>query len=351
MYNTICVDLNQKIRRKVHRISPLLSNHNTLPLDSTANKSSLSTGISMAQSEKAEEILEKPHLTEEQAGQLVETLYGLKVTSLKPLDSYDDLNFYVKVDGPAAWARGYTLKVMNGTDSKNGGEFPKLVFYNICLPLIFLDCFHQDFSHPALHRPEFVWSLKCLPSLENYLHCLKEERHKDINREIILAFREKVLSRMDDLPHGVMHGDFNDLNVLVEEDPVTPSEYRVCGLLDYGDAIVNPYVFDLAIALMYFMSVVKDPITFGGHLVAGFESVRPLTPAEWDVLYYCVVARASQSYVLGHYTASIHPQNTEYLMVTAGSVWKFIDMWWQTPKEEIYKQCRDIQKSVGTQSD
>eukprot|EP00058_Branchiostoma_floridae_P009086 XP_002594574.1 hypothetical protein BRAFLDRAFT_77546 [Branchiostoma floridae] len=269
----------------------------------------------MAQSEKAEEILEKPHLTEEQAGQLVETLYGLKVTSLKPLDSYDDLNFYVKVDGPAAWARGYTLKVMNGTDSKNG----------------------------ALHRPEFVWSLKCLPSLENYLHCLKEERHKDINREIILAFREKVLSRMDDLPHGVMHGDFNDLNVLVEEDPVTPSEYRVCGLLDYGDAIVNPYVFDLAIALMYFMSVVKDPITFGGHLVAGFESVRPLTPAEWDVLYYCVVARASQSYVLGHYTASIHPQNTEYLMVTAGSVWKFIDMWWQTPKEEIYKQWRDIQ--------
>ncbi|XP_078615663.1 hydroxylysine kinase-like isoform X1 [Branchiostoma floridae x Branchiostoma japonicum] len=405
---------NQKIRRKVHRISPLSSNHNTLPLDSTANKSSLSTGISMAQSEKAEEILEKPHLTEEQAGQLVETLYGLKVTSLKPLDSYDDLNFYVKVDGPAAWAHGYTLKVMNGTDSKNGDlieaqnqmmtfladrgfpvprivpnlqgadmsleqllkkdngstshnivrlltYLPGTVYHNVPVTKrlaydagAFLAKIHEalrDFSHPALHRPEFVWSLKCLPSLENYLHCLKEERHKDINKEIIQAFREKVLSRMDDLPQGVMHGDFNDLNVLVEEDPVTPSEYRVCGLLDYGDAIVNPYVFDLAIALMYFMSVVKDPITFGGHLVAGFESVRPLTPAEWDVLYYCVVARASQSYVLGRYTASIHPQNTEYLMVTAGSVWKFIDMWWQTPKEEIYKQWRDIQKSVGTQSD
>ncbi|XP_078655616.1 hydroxylysine kinase-like isoform X1 [Branchiostoma floridae x Branchiostoma belcheri] len=73
----------------------------------------------MAQSEKAEESLEKPHLTEEQAGQLVERLYGLKVKSVKPLDSYYDMNFYVTVDGPAPWAHGYTLKVTNGTESKN----------------------------------------------------------------------------------------------------------------------------------------------------------------------------------------------------------------------------------------
>ncbi|XP_078692772.1 hydroxylysine kinase-like isoform X4 [Branchiostoma floridae x Branchiostoma belcheri] len=301
----------------------------------------VSTGISMAQSEKAEEILEKPHLTEEQAGQLVERLYGLKVKSVKPLDSYDDMNFYVTIDGPAPWAHGYTLKVMNGTDSKNedlieaqnkmmtfladrGFPVPRVVpnlqgrdmslqqllkkdngsySHNIVRLLTYLPgtVYHnapithhlayeagaflakvhkalKNFSHPALHRPDFVWSLKCLPSLEKYLHCLKEERHIEINREIIQAFREKVLPRMDDLQQG-------------------------------------------------------------------FESVRALTPAEWDVLYYCVVARASQSYVLGHYTASIHPQNTEYLMVTAGSVSKFIDMWWGTPKEEIYKQWRNIQNN------
>ncbi|XP_019636202.1 PREDICTED: hydroxylysine kinase-like isoform X2 [Branchiostoma belcheri] len=363
----------------------------------------------MAQSEKAEEILEKPHLTEEQAGQLVERLYGLKVKSVKPLDSYYDMNFYVTVDGPAPWAHGYTLKVTNGTESKNedlieaqnkmmafladrGFPVPRVVpnlqgrdmsleqllknenvsySHNIVRLLTYLPgtVYHnvpvthhlayeagaflakvqkalRDFSHPALHRPDFVWSLRYVPSLEKHLHCLKEDPHVDIIREIIQAFREKVLPRMDDLQQGVMHGDFNEQNVLVEEDPVTPSEYRVCGLLDYGGIIVDPYIFDLAIALMYFMSVVlKDPFSFGGQLVAGYESVRALTPAEWDVLYYCVAARALQSYVLGHYTASLHPENTEYLMFTAGSVWKFIELWWGTPKEEIYKQWRNIQNN------
>ncbi|XP_019636204.1 PREDICTED: hydroxylysine kinase-like isoform X4 [Branchiostoma belcheri] len=298
-------------------------------------------GISMAQSEKAEEILEKPHLTEEQAGQLVERLYGLKVKSVKPLDSYYDMNFYVTVDGPAPWAHGYTLKVTNGTESKNedlieaqnkmmafladrGFPVPRVVpnlqgrdmsleqllknenvsySHNIVRLLTYLPgtVYHnvpvthhlayeagaflakvqkalRDFSHPALHRPDFVWSLRYVPSLEKHLHCLKEDPHVDIIREIIQAFREKVLPRMDDLQQG-------------------------------------------------------------------YESVRALTPAEWDVLYYCVAARALQSYVLGHYTASLHPENTEYLMFTAGSVWKFIELWWGTPKEEIYKQWRNIQNN------
>ncbi|CAH1253573.1 HYKK [Branchiostoma lanceolatum] len=208
----------------------------------------------------------------------------------------------------------------------------------------------KDFSHPSLHRPDYAWNLTGLTSLDKYLHCLHDDRPvKEKIRKIVQTFGEKVLSRIDELPQGVVHGDFTDMNVLVEEESTHPGKYRICGLLDFGDVVVNPHVFDLAIALMHVMSVVTDPIAFGGHFLAGFESIRALTPAEWDVLYYCVIARASQSYVLGHYTASIHPQNTEYLMVTAGSVWKFIDMWWGTPKEEIYKQWRDVKAFIQNQ--
>ncbi|XP_078615744.1 hydroxylysine kinase-like isoform X8 [Branchiostoma floridae x Branchiostoma japonicum] len=314
----------------------------------------------MDQTDSTGEIVEKPSLTEEQATRLAERLYGFKVETLRPLDSYDDLNFHVIVDGDNSSPHGYTLKVTNGTDSQhedvfeaqnqmmtfladkglpvpqavpnllgdvmslenlrrsdNGGcsenlvrlltYLPGTVYHNVPMTLalayeagVFLAKVQEalkDFSHPALHRPNYTWSLAGVASLEKYTHCLHDDRAKEIITKIVQTFAKKVLPRMDELPQ------------------------------------------------------VRDPIVFGGHFLAGFESVRPLTPAEWDVLYYCVVARASQSYVLGRYTASIHPQNTEYLMVTAGSVWKFIDMWWQTPKEEIYKQWRDIQKSVGTQSD
>ncbi|XP_066278944.1 hydroxylysine kinase-like isoform X1 [Branchiostoma lanceolatum] len=370
----------------------------------------------MDQTDSTGETVEKPSLTEEEARRLIEERYGFKVKSLRPMNSYIDLNFHVKVEDDVSWPYGYTLKVTNGTFSRNRDVFeaqtqmttflehkgfpvpqavpnlrgevmsleslrgndngpcsenmvrlstylPGSILYDVPMTLslaydsgVFLAKVQealQDFFHPALRRPDNLWSLAGLPSLVKYLHCLKDERIKDEIRKIVHTFGEKVLSRMDELPQGAVHGDFNDQNVLVEEEPTHPGKYRICGLLDFDLIIFNPYVFDLAVGLMYLMSAVRDPndpITFGGHFLAGFESVRALTPVEWDVLYYCVVARALQSYVFGHHTASIYPENREYLMVTAGGLWKLIDRWWGTPKEEIYKQWRDIQKSLRNQS-
>ncbi|XP_078588985.1 hydroxylysine kinase-like [Branchiostoma floridae x Branchiostoma japonicum] len=370
----------------------------------------------MDQTDNTRTTVEKPSLTEEEATQLIERRYGFKVESLRPMNSYVDLNFYVKVaDNNLSWPHGYTLKVTNSTYSKNGDLFvaqtkmmtflahkgfpvpqavpnlrgevmsleslpgnnygrcsenmvrlltylPGSIYYDVPMTLsiaydagVFLAKVQealQDFSHPALHRPVMLWSLVSLPSLDKYLHCLTDNRVKGEIGKMVQTFEEKVLSRIDELPQGAVHGDFNDQNVLVEEDPTDPGKHRICGLLDFDLIIYNPYVFDLAIGLMYLMSVVRDPddpITFGGHFLAGYESVRPLTPVERDVLYYCVVARMLQSYVYGHHTASMYPENREYLLVTAGGLWKLIDRWWGTPKAEIYRQWRDIQKSIQNQ--
>ncbi|XP_067948459.1 hydroxylysine kinase-like [Watersipora subatra] len=68
----------------------------------------------------------KPHATDEDLKNVVESLYGLKVLSMKRLNGYDDLNIHVKVN-MSEWDNdniispcqyGYVLKVLNTLDSR-----------------------------------------------------------------------------------------------------------------------------------------------------------------------------------------------------------------------------------------
>lgn len=70
----------------------------------------------------------KPVMEEENAKALALKLFGLTVTSIKELNSYDDRNFLIQVESDstnphitAGRADGYVLKVTNTLDSKNAG--------------------------------------------------------------------------------------------------------------------------------------------------------------------------------------------------------------------------------------
>ncbi|XP_060709871.1 hydroxylysine kinase-like [Hemiscyllium ocellatum] len=74
----------------------------------------------MSSSEKP--VLIKPSLTEAQAVELVERLYGLKVSSVQPMPSYDDQNFHILVSEDQVTrdpSQSYVLKVMNTGDSED----------------------------------------------------------------------------------------------------------------------------------------------------------------------------------------------------------------------------------------
>jgi len=54
----------------------------------------------------------KPTVNQDQAGQLLQSLYSLTPNSVKEFNSYDDRNFYftVKESGDDIWPHGYILK-------------------------------------------------------------------------------------------------------------------------------------------------------------------------------------------------------------------------------------------------
>ena len=67
----------------------------------------------------------RPELSQEDASQLVEKLYGVKVKSISEQNSYDDKNYMVQLqqtwNNPhikTLWPHGYVFKVLNSMDSQ-----------------------------------------------------------------------------------------------------------------------------------------------------------------------------------------------------------------------------------------
>lgn len=95
--------------------------------------------------------------------------------------------------------------------------------------------------------------------------------------EILGSFSQNVLAKTDTLQGGIIHGDFNEQNIIV--DQWGDGEWRVSGVLDFGDACLSNYLFELAISMCYIMLDCKrnglDPIIGSGHILAGYKIVRP----------------------------------------------------------------------------
>ena len=78
-----------------------------------------------------------------------------------------------------------------------------------------------------------------------------------------------------DLPRGVIHADLFPNNVFFIKD-------RLSGLIDFYFACTDAFAYDLAICLnsWCFEADSSFNLTKGQALLAGYESVRPLEPAE-----------------------------------------------------------------------
>ena len=147
---------------------------------------------------------------------------------------------------------------------------------------------------------------------------------------------------------GVIHGDYNEQNILVtsKESLNSASEgpvYEVNGLLDFGDMMESYYVYEAGMTIMYLSvdSKMVDPLLVGGYVLAGYLSQMALNEVEWSVLKECACARYCQSLVLGAYSLSLDPSN-DYVVVTSKTGWDQLRKMWNAPKEWLYSQWQMI---------
>jgi len=376
----------------------------------------------------------KPQMDKTKAIEFVWELFGLKAENVKEFNSYDDRNFYFKVDPESEIENpyltketlnlnGYMLKVTNILDSKNASYIeaqnqmivhmaksdlevpvpvknkngltlsleelevksdnswesnndekaakkivnkhlvrllnfiPGKILYDIqpWLPRHFyeagvfaakMDNSLKSFEHPAYEGRNNIWYLNSIPQVKNFLHAVQDETRRKMCKDIFDAFEKEVLGKIDELEVGIIHGDFNEQNILVRQMKNDPDQWEIFSVIDFGDTNKNPIIFELGITIMYMMTQCKSihPNEAGGHVLAGYETIRTLPPIEMEVLRLCAAARYAQSLVMGAYSHQQDPTN-DYLLVTASTGWTNLTNFWNVSQEDLYKKWTEIKES------
>lgn len=98
--------------------------------------------------------------------------------------------------------------------------------------------------------------------------------------EIIEEFETKVLKNKDLFEKSIIHGDFNEQNIVVA---VNQEGWKIHGVLDFGDTQYSALVFELAIAITY-MVLQDKSLDAAGYVIAGYSTVRTIPEHEYEVL-------------------------------------------------------------------
>ena len=317
----------------------------------------------------------KPNLRVQDVEDLVFKLTGIQVQSVKQLDSYDDQNFLletksherlvlkisnsedtdfpdlleetnrlllhchdqgIKVPKPRVIHEDKTvtrvfikdtpgvkfaLRIMDFLPGKTLLEVLPLtskLLFDCGLSLAKLTKVMSSFKSPVLELRQTIWSLMSLDSILEILPSVDDQDNRDLVLQVIQTVNQEVLSKSSSLPSQLIHSDFNEANILVEEE-------QVCGIIDF-DVHFALRVFDIANLILYMILVCKDQDMneVGRDILSGYSTLITLTDLEKSCLVYSMCGRLIQSLVLGAHALKKQPDNQEYLSRTAINGWQVL---------------------------
>jgi 4-aminobutyrate aminotransferase-like enzyme/Ser/Thr protein kinase RdoA (MazF antagonist) len=185
------------------------------------------------------------------------------------------------------------------------------------------------FAHPAMRR-EFHWDLKRAGEVRGLADAIADSQRRALVESLLERFAERVEPALARLRAQVIHNDANDYNVLVR--PREEPDWRVTGVLDFGDMVHAPLVCDLAVAATYAMLGKPDPVAAAAHVVAGYHAVLPLVETELAVLRDLICARLCLSVTLSAVQQGRAPEN-DYLCVSEAQAWAALEQLAAQPAE------------------
>ena len=167
----------------------------------------------------------------------------------------------------------------------------------------------QDFDHPGSNPPS-LWDMKRASGLRDLLVYIEEPGLRQLTEQTLNQFDLQVKPRLDMLRTQVIHNDMNPDNVLMEK--AQPG--RISGLIDFGDLVKSPLIFDLAIAAAYQLGKDDDPLSNVLPMIAGYHAIRPLQSLEMELLTDLIKTRLITSMLINTYRVTLFPENRAYLM-------------------------------------
>ena len=174
-----------------------------------------------------------------------------------------------------------------------------------------LDRALAGFDHPVVGNPALLWDIHRTPELQAWLPAIADAQFRAWGETVFGLYQQDVQPLLATLAQQFLHNDFNPYNLLV--DPSAPDQ--VCGMLDFGDMVHGPRVFDAAVAMSY--QGLDDGQPRLGNMVdfaQGYHAVNPLTLRELLLLPLLAAVRCAMTLCITEQRAQWFPENRVYIL-------------------------------------
>ncbi|XP_012278011.1 hydroxylysine kinase-like [Orussus abietinus] len=186
----------------------------------------------------------------------------------------------------------------------------------------------RGFSHPGYDAHDNLWMLTNLPKLKPFTLAVKDLQKRNLVCDVILDFENEVLANAGKLERGIIHGDFNLNNFVMDN-----TEEKITAIIDFGDSQKAFLIFELTIALAHVIHHTQD-IKIGRFVIEGYESVKKLSDFERNILKTVVCARFVQCLVMGTYNQCNDPKYVFELQETG---WVVLENLWLTERSQLLR--------------
>jgi hydroxylysine kinase len=179
---------------------------------------------------------------------------------------------------------------------------------NVGATLARLDKVLAGFRHPDESRL-LIWDLKNFLHMRPLLELVTDHDDMMMARWVFDRFEAVVAPRLGTLETQMIHGDFSPFNVVV--DPASAD--FVTGVIDFGDVVRSPLVFELAVAVANQVGAdQRRPWDSAAEVVRGYRAIRPLSDRDTALLAIAGPARLLLRALIFGWRATIHPHSRDY---------------------------------------
>jgi len=169
-----------------------------------------------------------------------------------------------------------------------------------------LDRALRGYFHPSLTR-RLAWDVRRLPELAEFSGCIEAASLRQAVGTVAAALRER-LPTLRGLRSQPIHGDCHGANMLVDADGES-----ICGILDFGDMIHAPLIFEPAVAMSELLTEAAAPLASVAAVLHGYAQVQPLEAGEVESLYDIITARHALTVLVHAWRREHDPQGAQML--------------------------------------
>lgn len=172
-----------------------------------------------------------------------------------------------------------------------------------------LDMALERVNLPAKHRP-MLWHIGCWPWLMSFEQHLPAGGIADQVRAAMADYSDTIAPELASLHWQATHNDPSPFNTIVTT--------RGIGFIDFGDGGWNPRIQDLVIAASHMAIDPGLPLGGAEPLIAGYDSVIPLSELEAQLLVGLMRARQSALILINYWRSHLFPEDAEYINKNVG---------------------------------